>query len=59
MKEVDKNKIQQTIYEASKGSAYFENEQRKAAQVEERMKSVKNQLKQVSQSQIQQIHTHN
>eukprot|EP01083_Nonionella_stella_P126069 381396_1 len=55
MNEVDKAKIQQTIYEASKGSAYFQNEQRKAAQVEERMKGVKNQLKHISNTQIEQM----
>lgn len=41
------------IYEASKGSAYFENEQRKAAQVEERMKTVKKQLDAISTKQIE------
>eukprot|EP01084_Bolivina_argentea_P311186 538623_1 len=55
MNDVDKNKIQQIIYEASKGSAYFEQEQRKAAQVEEKMKTIKKQLKQISSTQIEQM----
>ena len=33
MANTDKERIKQTIYEMSKGSAYLENEQRKAAQV--------------------------
>ncbi len=55
MSQVDQAKVQQTIYEASKGSAYFEQEQRKAAAVEEKMKSIKKQLRHIPHTQIQQM----
>ncbi|XP_062518600.1 DNA polymerase kappa-like [Corticium candelabrum] len=44
MKGLDKEKINQIILEASKGSKFYENERKKEKQTEERLKSLKERL---------------
>ena len=52
MDKIDKKKIDKVIYEASKGSEYFKNEQRKAEQTQQKMILIKKQLKQISMNQL-------
>lgn len=44
MEGVDKEKVQRTVYEMSKGSKYFENEERKEAYMKQKIESMRTQL---------------
>lgn len=39
---VDKEKVQRVVYEMSKGSKYFENEQRKEAFIQQKIEHMRN-----------------
>lgn len=43
MEGVDKEKVQKVIYEMSKGSKYFENEQRKEAFIKQKIENLRQQ----------------
>lgn len=43
MEGVDKEKVQRVIYEMSKGSKYFENEQRKEAFIKQKIENLRQQ----------------
>lgn len=44
MEGVDKEKVQRVVYEMSKGSKYFQNEEKKEAYVKQKIESMKAQL---------------
>lgn len=44
MEGVDKEKVQRIVYEMSKGSKYFENEERKEAYMKQKIESMQVQL---------------
>ncbi|KAK3242023.1 hypothetical protein CYMTET_48263 [Cymbomonas tetramitiformis] len=50
---VDKDKVKQIVYEMSKGSAHFANEQRKEAQVMQRIERMKGQAAKLTPTQLQ------
>ncbi|ESO88104.1 hypothetical protein LOTGIDRAFT_126473 [Lottia gigantea] len=53
MEGLDKAKINQIIYEASKGSKYFENEKKKEEQVKERIEEQKRRMEKITAEQLQ------
>ncbi|KAL8473672.1 hypothetical protein ACS0TY_030498 [Phlomoides rotata] len=52
MEGVDKEKVQRIVYEMSKGSKYFENEERKEAYMKQKVKSMRAQLAKLTDSDI-------
>lgn len=44
MEGVDKEKVQRIVYEMSKGSKYFENEERKEAYMKQKIENMRNHL---------------
>ncbi|XP_077988408.1 DNA polymerase kappa-like [Glandiceps talaboti] len=52
MEGIDKEKINKVIYEASKGSKFYENEQKKDKQVNKRVEQMKEQLAKITEQQI-------
>lgn len=49
---VDKERVQRTVYEMSKGSKYFESEQRKEAFIEQKIESMRAQSAKLTASDI-------
>lgn len=49
---VDKKKVQKVVYDMSKGSRYFDNEQRKQAAVEQRVQSMNCQAASLTPAQL-------
>lgn len=52
MEGVDKEKVQRIVYEMSKGSKYFENEERKEAYMKQKVESMRAQLAKLTDSDI-------
>lgn len=52
MEGVDKEKVQRIVYEMSKGSKYFENEERKEAYMMQKVESMRAQLAKLTDSDI-------
>ncbi|KAK1293673.1 hypothetical protein QJS10_CPB17g02252 [Acorus calamus] len=54
---VDKEKVQKTVYEMSKGSKYFENEQRKEAFIKQKIENLRAQCAQITANDISYFQT--
>lgn len=52
MEGVDKEKVQKVIYEMSKGSKYFENEQKKEALIKQKIENLQQQRAKLTDSDI-------
>lgn len=52
MEGVDKEKVQRIIYEMSKGSKYFENEERKDAFIKQKIENMRAQFAKLTASEI-------
>lgn len=49
---MDKEKVQRIVYEMSKGSKYFENEERKEAYMKQKVESMRAQLAKLTDSDV-------
>lgn len=52
MEGVDKEKVQRVVYEMSKGSKYFQNEERKEAFIKQKIDNMRLQFAKLSQSDL-------
>lgn len=52
MEGVDKEKVQKIVYEMSKGSKHFENEERKEAYMKSKIENMRSQFAKLSSSDI-------